>query len=82
MEQDLTTAGMYSFVLTGQSIDRSFYDNLNSYAGEQGSDGVVRVAAANMNFGLLLLVKEKDSSCPNRATLTQLHLLCFLIRQP
>jgi hypothetical protein len=38
-------AGLYSFVLTGQSIDRNFYDNLNSYTDEEGSDGVVRAAA-------------------------------------
>jgi hypothetical protein len=40
--------GAYPFVLTGQSIDRRFYDHLNSYTGEPGSDGVVRVAAANL----------------------------------
>ncbi|HMG81825.1 MAG TPA: hypothetical protein VK559_02200 [Ferruginibacter sp.] len=38
----------FPFVLTGQSIDRAFYDSLNSYTGETGSDGVVRVAAANL----------------------------------
>lgn len=54
---DCTAAGLYVFVLTGQSIDRSFYDNLNSYTGEVGSDGVVRVAAANMNYGLLRVVQ-------------------------
>jgi len=41
--------GIFPFVLTGQSIDRKFYDHLNTYTGEQGSDGVVRVAAANLN---------------------------------
>ncbi|MGA8865025.1 MAG: hypothetical protein WBM09_11620 [Gallionella sp.] len=51
-------AGLYTFVLTGQSIDRSFYDNLNSYTGEQGSDGVVRAAAANMNYGLIRLLQQ------------------------
>ena len=51
-------AGLYTFVLTGQSIDRSFYDNLNSYTGEQGSDGVVRAAAANMNYGLIRLSQQ------------------------
>jgi hypothetical protein len=51
-------AGLYPFVLTGQKIDRSFYDNLNSYTGEVGSDGVVRVAAANMNYGLVRLVQD------------------------
>lgn len=50
--------GVYPFVLTGQKIDRSFYDNLNAYTDEAGSDGVVRVAAANMNYGLISLVQE------------------------
>jgi hypothetical protein len=47
--------GVYPFVLTGQRIDRSMYDHLNSYTGEAGSDGVVRVAGANMNFNYLCL---------------------------
>jgi hypothetical protein len=41
-------AAFFPFVIIGQSIDREFYDNLNSYTGETGSDGVVRVAAANL----------------------------------
>lgn len=40
---------VFPFVLTGQSIDRSFVDNLNTYTAELGSDGVVRVAATNLN---------------------------------
>lgn len=44
----IDTNGVFPFVLTGQSIDRSLYDNLNSYTGEPGSDGVVRVTAANL----------------------------------
>jgi len=36
-------------------IDRKLYDHLNSYTGEKGSDGVVRAAAANLNFGLVEL---------------------------
>lgn len=58
LNHDLLGAGLYAFVLTGQSIDRSFYDTLNSYTGEEGSDGVVRVAAANMNYGLIRLEQE------------------------
>lgn len=54
---DCVDAGLYPFVLTGQSIDRAFYDNLNAYTDEGGSDGVVRVAAASMNYGLLRLVQ-------------------------
>ncbi len=45
----ITARGVFPFVLTGQAIDRKFYDNLNTYTGETGSDGVVRVAAANLN---------------------------------
>lgn len=60
LDYDTVAAGLYTFVLAGQSIDRSFYDNLNTYTGECGSDGVVRVAAANMNYGLIRL--EQDGS--------------------
>jgi len=55
LDYDCTANGVYSFVLTGQKIDRQLYDALNSYTGEAGSDGVVRVAAANMNYSLLTL---------------------------
>ena len=50
--------GVFPFVLTGQSIDRSLYDNLNTYTGEMGSDGVVRVAAANLNSTYIKLEQE------------------------
>lgn len=50
--------GVFPFVLTGQYIDRSFYDNLNTYTGELGSDGVVRVAAANLCGTYIKLVQE------------------------
>lgn len=49
---------VFPFVLTGQSIDRSIYDYVNSYTGELGSDGVVRVAAANLNASMLRLRQE------------------------
>jgi hypothetical protein len=54
---DSVAERVYPFVLTGQRIDRAFYDNLNSYTDEAGSDGVVRVAAANLNYGLIRLVQ-------------------------
>jgi hypothetical protein len=57
LSYDCTSAGLYVFVLTGQTIERAFYDTLNAYTGEAGSDGVVRVAAANMNYGLIRLVQ-------------------------
>lgn len=53
--------GIFLYVLTGQYIDRALYDNLNSYTGELGSDGAVRVAAANLNSTYVKLVQEKPS---------------------
>lgn len=40
---------IYSFVISGSSINRKLYDHVNPYTGEIGSDGVVRLAAANLN---------------------------------
>ncbi len=54
----ISAKGVFPFVLTGQTIDRAFYDNLNSYTGEMGSDGVVRVAAANLEGRYLKLVQQ------------------------
>lgn len=55
LDYNCTAHGIYAVVLTGQTIDRQLYDAVNSYTGEAGSDGVVRVAAANMNYSLLTL---------------------------
>lgn len=46
---DPATTGQYQFVLTGDRPDRALYDYLVPYTGEDGSDGVVRIAAANLN---------------------------------
>jgi hypothetical protein len=46
---DPVADGLIRFVLTGDRPDRALYDHLNSYTGEDGSDGVVRIAAANLN---------------------------------
>ena len=50
LDYDYAGAGLYPFVLAGQGIDHQFYDFLNSYLVEPGSDGVVRVAGANLNY--------------------------------
>jgi len=55
------TNPVYQFVLTGQSIDRSLYDHLNSYTGELGSDGVVRAASANLNATYVRLEQQKPT---------------------
>ncbi|MCD6526849.1 MAG: phospholipase [Desulfuromonas sp.] len=50
LDYDYAANNVYPFVLTGQGIDRKFYDFINNYLVEPGSDGVVRVAGANMNY--------------------------------
>jgi hypothetical protein len=62
MERDWTARGQFCFVLTGQTIDRKLYDHLNSYTGEPGSDGVVRVAAANLNYDFVRVAQQEDGS--------------------
>jgi hypothetical protein len=52
---------LFQFVLTGQTIDRKMYDHVNSYTGESGSDGTVRVAAANLNASYLRLEQTIDA---------------------
>lgn len=47
--------GFFPFVITGQSIDDKFYDFINDYLTEKGSDGVVRIAACNMNYRYVTL---------------------------
>ncbi len=56
--------GFYPVVLTGQKIDKKLYDFLNSYLVEPGSDGVVRVAGANMNYLHVGLI-QSDKKYPN-----------------
>lgn len=60
--------GFYPFVLTGQGIDTKFYDFLNSYLVENGSDGVVRVAGANMNYRFLSLHQTDEPVGNGKAT--------------
>ncbi len=54
--------GQFQFVLIGDRPDRSLYDHLNSYTGEDGSDGVVRLAAANLNGHHAVLSPQADMS--------------------
>ena len=46
---------LFQFVLSGDAIDRKLYDFVNPYTGEIGSDGVVRLAAANLNATHIVL---------------------------
>lgn len=49
---------LFPFVLCGETIDRKLYDFVNPYTGELGSDGVVRLAAANLNATHIVLEQE------------------------
>jgi len=57
-DSKIAANGILPFVLTGQTIDRKLYDHLNTYTGESGSDGVVRVAAANLEGRMIELKQE------------------------
>ncbi|MCA8976975.1 MAG: phospholipase [Planctomycetes bacterium] len=59
--------GVFPFVITGQTIDRALYDHLNNYTGELGSDGVVRVAAANLQSNFVRLEQQAPVEVPGKA---------------
>lgn len=61
--------GFFPFVLTGQDIDKNFYDYLNPYLKEKGSDGVVRACAANMNYRQVRL-RQDPGDVLNKKTRT------------
>ncbi len=69
---DSAANNFFPFVLTGQGIDRKFYDFLNNYLVESGSDGVVRVAGANMNYRYLKL-SQTDELLKKTPKTTKLH---------
>lgn len=48
---------VFPFVLSGDAIDRKLYDHINAYTGETGGDGVVRLAAANLDCNHLVLAQ-------------------------
>lgn len=59
---DLAAQGTWLFGLIGDRPDRGLYDYVNSYTGEDGSDGVVRMAAANLNARHVVLAQQGDSA--------------------
>lgn len=65
---DPAQRGQYLFVLTGDRPDRSLYDHINSYTGEDGSDGVVRIAAANLNARHAVLARQASGALALNAT--------------
>ncbi|BAJ03928.1 esterase/lipase family protein [Shewanella violacea] len=63
LKYSVSDLGIFPFVLTGETIDPSLYDYMNSYTAEPGSDGVVRSAAANMNFTHIRLIQDPLLTC-------------------
>lgn len=74
MDYESVKNGFFPFVLTGQAIDKKLYDYLNSYTGEKGSDGVVRVCAANMNYRYLKLKQNDQNETSSDPYCTALEL--------
>lgn len=64
----------YPFVLSGETIDAKFYDFLNSYLVEKGSDGVVRLAAANLNYAYIKL-RQSNATWGNGGQATRLDVM-------
>lgn len=64
----------FPFVIMGQTIDRKLFDHLSSYTGENGSDGVVRVAAANLNATHVRLEQEAPRRLQGRMQALRLRL--------
>ena len=60
LDYDLSPTRFFPFVLIGQGIDHSLFDFLNSYLVEKGSDGVIRVAGANLNYRCFSLIQTRD----------------------
>lgn len=79
--------GIYPFVIAGQGIDTRGYDFLNSYLVENGSDGIVRVAGANMNCQFLALQQtdkalKKQAKAPLSLVQTQPNGLVESVKIP
>lgn len=69
LSQDPVADGLYPFVISGETIDSNLYDFLNSYTAEPGSDGVVRLAGANLNYRWLELTETQTLDDNGRAVL-------------
>lgn len=60
LESDPMADGLEVYVLAGDTIDAKLYDHLNSYTGEVGGDGVVRLASANLNYEYVRLEQSQS----------------------
>lgn len=76
LEYKPSESRFFPFVLTGQTIDKKLYDFVNSYLVEAGSDGVVRVAGANLNYSIIKLVESnKVETVTHGSNEMDIHLL-------
>lgn len=55
----------YPFVLSGEKVDEHFYDFINKYLIEKGSDGVVRLTGANLNYQIIVLKQDCNADIIN-----------------
>ena len=60
LRTDLGQGPTFPFVLGGQTIDHKFYDFVNRYLNEIGSDGVVRLTGANLNYSAVRLAETEE----------------------
>lgn len=70
----ISEKGIFPFVITGQNIDHKLYDHLNSYTGEMGSDGVIRVASANLNSTYIKLTQAFPKQAGNKLVTPDLEI--------
>ncbi len=73
-EKFIASKDVFCFVITAQDIDRKLYDHINSYTGELGSDGAVRVASANLNSTYMRLEQTIEAGTAG-ATADELKLI-------
>lgn len=82
LRYDYGANNFFPFVLTGQGIDNRSYDFLNSYLVEPGSDGVVRVAGANMNYRYLALSQTDELLRKSPKTYALKPAINTVVRKP
>jgi hypothetical protein len=71
----LNESAFFPFVLSGETIDNSFYDFVNDYLVEKGSDGVVRLAGANLNYTFFELEQTDERYDDARGTAYKLQVI-------
>jgi hypothetical protein len=62
LEYEYNENTFFPFVFSGEKIDEHFYDFINDYLVEKGSDGVIRLCGANMNYQTLYLEQKCDET--------------------